>query len=450
MLGLTLRKIARSVHGGTAMTFALFLPVLLLLIGGAVDFSRMIQLRSELQDAADAASIGSIAVNSDAFKAGVAMTGDGTVSTGTTQAQTIFTGDMRPHSDLTGVTSSAVITKTGTTITSIVTANASYTSNMLGLFNNSFAHIPISITSTSSATVPPYIDFYLLLDNSPSMGLGATTADINKLVAATATKSSDNNCAFACHELDKPSTGSNMDYYDLAKSIGVTMRIDVVRQATQNLMTTASTTETQVNQYRMAIYDFGLTADSISATAPGAYQISALNSNLTQSSTNAAAIDLMTVAAQNDNSDRQTNFTSVLADMNTRIPAEGSGLSSTSTQKVLFIVSDGVNDGYDCGYSNGSSCRRITPMNTATCTTLKARGVRIAVLYTTYLLLNQGQNSFFDSYVRPYLTPTSQVATAMQSCASPGLYFEVSPSQGISDAMQALFKKVVSVVRIDA
>ncbi len=450
MLGLTLRKIARSVHGGTAMTFALFLPVLLLLIGGAIDFSRMIQLRSELQDAADAASIGSIAVNSDAFKAGVAMSADGPVPTGATQAQTIFNGDLRSNGDLAGVTSTAVIKKTGTTITSVVTANATYTSNMLGLFNNSFAHIPISITSTSSATVPPYIDFYLLLDNTPSMGLGATTADISKLVAATSTKSSDANCAFACHELDKPSTGSNMDYYDLAKSIGVTMRIDVVRQATQNLMTTAASTETQVNQYRMAIYDFGLTADSISATAPGAYQISALNSNLTQSSTNAAAIDLMTVAAQNDNSDRQTNFTSVLADMNTRIPAEGSGLSSTSTQKVLFIVSDGVNDGYDCGYSNGSSCRRITPMNTATCTTLKARGVRIAVLYTTYLLLNQGQNSFFDSYVRPYLTPTSQVAANMQSCASPGLYFEVSPSQGISDAMQALFKKVVSVVRIDA
>jgi hypothetical protein len=31
----------------------------------------------------------------------------------------------------------------------------------------------------------------------------------------------------------------------------------------------------------------------------------------------------------------------------------------------------------------------------------------------------------------------------MQSCASPGLYFEVSPSQGISQAMQALFLQVV-------
>jgi hypothetical protein len=36
----------------------------------------------------------------------------------------------------------------------------------------------------------------------------------------------------------------------------------------------------------------------------------------------------------------------------------------------------------------------------------------------------------------------------MQNCASPDLYFEVTPTQGISDAMNALFKKVVSQARL--
>jgi hypothetical protein len=36
----------------------------------------------------------------------------------------------------------------------------------------------------------------------------------------------------------------------------------------------------------------------------------------------------------------------------------------------------------------------------------------------------------------------------MQSCASPGLYFEVSPTQGISAAMSALFQKAVADARI--
>jgi hypothetical protein len=32
----------------------------------------------------------------------------------------------------------------------------------------------------------------------------------------------------------------------------------------------------------------------------------------------------------------------------------------------------------------------------------------------------------------------------MEACASPGLFFEVTPTDGISQAMNALFQKVVS------
>ncbi len=43
-------------------------------------------------------------------------------------------------------------------------------------------------------------------------------------------------CAFACHDL----SSTPNDYYGLAKKLGVQMRIDVVRQATQKLMDTAT------------------------------------------------------------------------------------------------------------------------------------------------------------------------------------------------------------------
>jgi len=70
-----------------------------------------------------------------------------------------------------------------------------------------------------------YVYFYLLLDNSPSMGVGATTTDITKMVNNT-----PDQCAFACHDL---STITN-DYYSKAKTLGVQMRIDVVRSATHS------------------------------------------------------------------------------------------------------------------------------------------------------------------------------------------------------------------------
>ena len=54
-------------------------------------------------------------------------------------------------------------------------------------------------------------------------------------------------------------------------------------------------------------------------------------------------------------------------------------------------------------------------------------------------------NPWYNSWIAPF---QSEIATKMQSCASPGLYFEVSPSQGISDAMNVLFKKALSEARI--
>jgi hypothetical protein len=69
---------------------------------------------------------------------------------------------------------------------------------------------------------------------------------------------------------------------------------------------------------------------------------------------------------------------------------------------------------------------------------MKDRGIKIAVLYTTYLPLPT--NDWYNDWISPF---SSQIAANMRSCASPDLYFEVSPTQGIPEAMTALFQKVV-------
>ncbi len=427
-----LNRLKADIAGNTALIFAICLPVVLAVVGGAIDFSRMTQLRMELQDAADTAALGAIAVNSSGYKAGGNMGGNGAVPDGVAQALAIFDSNTRPHAELTGVSPSATVTKTGQTLTANVSVTANYKPFLLGLAG--FTNMPITVNSVSTAGLPPYINFYLLLDNSPSMGVGATTADINKMVANTSDK-----CAFACHQMDK----AGKDYYAKAKALGVTTRIDVVRQATQNLMATAKASQTTPGQYSIAIYHFGMAADAIDEKKPEPYLISALTNNLDTSAANAAAIDLMTIPYQNYNSDRQTNFKSMLQGMNNIIPTPGDGTSAKKPQQVLFLVSDGANDSYDCAYSNGGTCRRITPIDPQQCHTIKARGVRIAVLYTTYLPLPT--NAFYNQHLAKY---QSQLATEMEACASPGLFFEVSPSEGISDAMAALFTRVVSVVRI--
>ena len=425
-----LRRLRSDRRGNVLLTFALALIPIMGAVGAAVDYSRANNIRSQLLAAADAASVGSVAKSSPAMAAAAAMTTDGPIPTGVTDALNIFNAQLTGKTGFSLSNVTATVAKLQGSVNSTVQFSGTIPATIMGVFGKST--IAISGISKASNGMPLYVDFYLLLDNTPSMGVGATTTDIATMVNNTPDK-----CAFACHDL---STYPN-DYYSKAKSLGVQMRIDVVRSATQQLMDTATATETINNQFRAAIYTFGT-----SCTNPGLTAIKTLTSSLSSAKSAAAAIDLMTIPYQGYNNDQCTNFDDVLTDMNTVIPTPGSGTTAASPMKYLFFVSDGVNDANNpasCSkpLTGGTRCQE--PIDVSYCTTLKNRGIKVAVLYTTYLPLPT--NPWYNTWIAPF---QSEIATKMQSCASPGLYFEVSPSQGISDAMNALFKKALAEARI--
>ena len=420
-----------------AVIFAIAAVPVMTFVGSAVDYSRATATRSKLQSATDAASVGSVTKTSPAFIAAGTMTADGPIAAGVTDATNIFNANMNGVAGYTLKSMTATVNKTGGKVTSTVSFTATVSTTFLNVIGKT--SMTVNGTSTATTTMPLYIDFYLLLDNSPSMGVGATPADVTKMVNNTTDK-----CAFACHDLNNTS-----NYYNLAKSLGVTTRIDVLRTATQSLMDTAAQTQTYSNQFRMAIYDFGSAASSAGLRA-----LFALSSSLSSAKSAAGNIDLMTVNGQNENNDQDTQFTSVMPAINGVITAPGAGTTSAPL-KYLFFVSDGVADEYNPSCiktPTGGRCQ--SPINTALCTTIKDRGIKIAVLYTTYLALPT--NSWYNTWISPFNagpygpSPNSQIAQNMQSCASPGLYFEVSPTQGISDAMNALFKKAVADARISS
>ena len=444
-------RFSRDRSGNIGVIFALALLPLISAVGCAVDYNRATQIRTKLQAAADAASVGSVSRTSPAFIAAGTMTTDGPIPVGVTDAANIFNADISNETGYTLNSVTPTVVRAAGTVNSTVQFSATVPTMFLGVMGKTA--MTVTGTSTSTANMPLYIDFYLLLDNSPSMSVGATPTDVAAMVSATSASSfgSNQNCAFACHDV---ASGATDNFYALAKSLGVTMRIDVLRTATQQLMTTAAQTETYSNQFRMAIYDFGVSADTAGITT-----IFPLGTSLTSAQAAAANIDVMTVNGQNDQNDQDSDFDTLLTQMNSAISSPGPGTSS-SPQKYLFFVSDGVAD------ERNSSClatmtnstfgnlspRCQEPINTALCTTIKNRGIKIAVLYTTYLQLPT--NARYMSWIDPFNqgpwgpSPNSKIAQNMQSCASPGLYFEVSPTQGISDAMNALFQKAVADARI--
>lgn len=435
------KKLARDTSGNFGIITALVTVPLLTCVGMAIDVGYALDRRMDLLAAADAAAVGALASQSVGVLAAIGMAEDGRLVIAEEDARKLFNGQIGKRTtpaaegsenEDEGISLSGLdikIAKTGADLKSQVTFSAKVPTTFLRLINQNY--ITVSGTATAVFNTGTYIDFYMLLDNTPSMGVGATYADIEAMERNTS-----DSCAFACHQLD-----TTNNYYNLAKRLKVQMRIDVVRQATQQLTYTATETMRYPGQYRMAVYSFGASATDTKLTA-----VAPMSANMASVRSSADAIDLMTIPYQNYNNDQATDLDSAFKSLKTIINKGGGGASKSDPQKVVFFVSDGLTDsakGAACTKktTNGTRCQE--PIDYSACKPLKEAGIKVAVLYTTYLPLPK--NSWYNSWIKPF---QSQIATNMQNCASPGFYFEVSPSEGISEAMQALFQKIVSTPRI--
>jgi Flp pilus assembly protein TadG len=399
-----LRRLLHDRSGTVAATFALAIIPAMCLVGVGIDYAKSAQRQQQLNALADSAALAAVTP-------AVMAQGD---AQSIAAAQSMFNSQAAAIPGLIYDPANLSVTVTDAGMTRTVAV--SYTATSQTMFASLIGQPSILLSGASQATtmVPPNIDFYLLLDNSPSMAVAATTAGINTMVANT-----PDQCAFACHESD---TSPN-DYYGLARQLGVTLRIDNLATATQNLVATAQTTENSISAtYRMAIYTFNYGFDTIAS----------LTSNLAYAQTLASNIGIYEVPAQNWNNDEITNYDNAMSSINAVMPNPGSGTGTDKPQEVLFFVTDGVED------ENVNGARQQSLMDPSWCTIIKNRGIRIAVLYTTYLPLPT--NSWYNTYIGPF---QPQIGPTLQSCASPGLYFEVNTNQDISSALNTLFATAV-------
>ncbi len=459
---------ARS--GNVTIIVALVAIPLFLAAGVALDYAVAAKIRTELAAIADAAALSATTP--------AMMTQS--ASTAQTAATNMFAAQAALIKGFTYNSQSLAVTVTDTT-SAAKTRNVSvvYSAQANNMFGGFYQrkYTNFTVSSAASLSTAPNIDFYLLLDNSPSMELPATTAGINAMVNVTG-------CALACHESDyqdselTPYPGwGTIDSYAYAENHGVTLRIDNVRTAAQSLASTAqSVMSANGASYRLAAYGFNyqLTQLQTLVTTASA-NVSSISTNIGAMTpplmanngtlagnqsytypTSSSTYTTVTLHNQTLNTDdAMTDFSMAMTQMNGIIPNPGNGTNATgdTPQKVLMIVTDGVDDvsyysssqcstSYNWGYSNnyGSFYRCQQPIDPSVCTTIKNRGIRIAVLYTTYFPVTS--NGWYNSTVSPFI---SQVPTNLQSCASSSLlYFEVSTDGDITAAMTTLFRNAVS------
>ncbi len=424
------RRFRRDDGGSMAIMMGLTAIPLIFAVGAGVDYGTANMAKAKLDAVADTAALS--AVDHQAIT--------GTPDAAQATAQNTFNAEAVNIPNVTVSNVSATVADSTTGRTAVVNYTATKSNMFMGIFG--YPTTTITGSSTAQAGLTTNIDFYLLLDNSPSMNIAATSAGIATMVANT---SAQGGCAFACHEsnpaADNLGNPGGEDNYTLAKNLSVVTRMQNLASATQSLMSSAASMEGSNQQYQMAIYTFNNSSLNT---------IQLLTSNLTNAQAAATNINVEEVYSNNwltkttQNNDTDTNFESAMSAINTLMPLPGTGTPASTPQEVLFIVTDGVDDEVSSSCSqalDGNRCQQ--PFNTTWCTTIKNRGIQIAVLYTDYLPLPT--NSWYNNWIAPF---QSNIAPNMESCASPGMFFSVTTDGDITAAMQTLFQQAVAAARL--
>src|SRR5262245_21963238 len=129
-----LQRLITDCRGGVAPMFALVLVPLIAAVGSAVDYTMAAKIRSQLLAAADAASVGSVAKSSAALAAAATMSGDGPVPAGVTDATKLFNAQITTQAGYALSTVAAVVTKSGSAVTSTVSFTANVPTHFMGFF----------------------------------------------------------------------------------------------------------------------------------------------------------------------------------------------------------------------------------------------------------------------------------------------------------------------------
>ncbi len=204
-----MNRFRRDQRGNIAVIFGIACLPVLSAIGCGVDYSEASRMRAKLQSAADAAAVASISRNSQGWLAASQMTGNGEVTTAETDAMNIFNGNINTvyNPNTTGTNlftlnnslTKATVTKTGVSLTSTVAFNATVPTIFMNVVG--FKSLTVAGSSSASSSLPMYLDFYVMLDVSGSMGLPSTNAEQTRLAAVNPDNFNvyPNGCTFACH-----------------------------------------------------------------------------------------------------------------------------------------------------------------------------------------------------------------------------------------------------------
>ena len=456
-------------NGNISIMFGLAVIPILGLIGLGVDYGNAITSKAKLNAAADAAALAGV-VTAKAYAAANPTDPNLTqnaINLGQQQALNSFNVNAGkvPYTAVALTTNE--VTRDGQTFNSRIIYTATIRNNFGKLFRTPTT--TLSNTVTASVDLPSYLDFYLMVDVSGSMGLPTSSTDMATLQGQNKDMSWDYppGCVFACHY-------PGYNGWSLAAG-KIQLRSDSVNKAVCLLLQRAANPVVP-NQYRVGIYPF---INQLATLAP-------LTSNIATLTTAAQCGQTWPMAFTNllDTGTTQlytnkdpttgtgaggTHFETAMPQMQAAVASYGNGASISAPKPFIFLITDGMqnaqhyyskyqngkyyypgNPSQFTGYSNANfDSSQSSPIDPSTCSALKAAGATISILYIPYIQINNVDNGGIVATENKKVNGFSPtMSTPLQSCASTGYFYTANTTDDITNALSKMFDQALRVARI--
>ncbi|WP_068083700.1 pilus assembly protein TadG-related protein [Novosphingobium rosa] len=196
-----LRRLRADRRGNVLLMMGAALPLLLLAVGFGIDYARAQRLQTKLDAAADAAALATV----DPTLLNIDNT-NGQVSAA---AEAMFDQQVKGLAGLTVISRHADVNdKAGGSLATLRKTTFTYTATSANLFSGvlRMTNLTIGGSAVASASTPPSMNFYIAMDNSPSMLLPTTQTGIDNLKAGAwwtgepyYFSGGSHGCDFACH-----------------------------------------------------------------------------------------------------------------------------------------------------------------------------------------------------------------------------------------------------------
>ncbi|GGE09144.1 membrane protein [Aureimonas endophytica] len=406
-----------------AVPFVLVTTALLVTTGMGLDFARSYKAQQRMQADLDAAVLAAVRDISTSDKPAL---------------QKIVTDWFAAQTDQSAYTIDDIgIDLTNDTIKA--TVRGSVPTSLMQLA--SVKTMPIAATSSVTGPRSSYLDVYIVLDNSASMMLAATSAGQTQMTNAIG-------CAFACHTVgdnaDKlKAKGGYKNNYEYARGNGIQLRTDVALDAARSVLDSIKQSDPQGKYTRVGIYRIGATA--VEAVKP-----------TTNTATAAAALTEATA-------ENFSYFDQSLPKMASFVGKAGDGSSLDNSRKLVLLLTDGVRS--DINFP--STTNLVVPLNPAWCKTISKDGAAVGVLYTRYLPINDTRytntlgktmassswtslfGGVYRSGTKPSISRADYLPNALQDCASStSLFISADSGDAIKAGLVSLLQRYMSQVRL--